>query len=85
MPYPRRRVFHQQAHHPQGVQAGLPADQEPQVLATGPCHAMGEEVVPGRVGNPVIGVVEQREVVPHLGQHLNRVCAQAPENRRKGH
>jgi hypothetical protein len=39
-------------------------------------------VAPGRVGNQIVRVAEQLEVETRLGQHIIRICAQAPEVRR---
>ena len=75
-------VFHQQTHQPQGVQPTLLPDQQPEVLAAGPGHAMGHQTATRRVGNHMVGVVEQMQVEAHLGQYLGGIGAQAPEHRR---
>ena len=54
------------------------------MLAAGPSYAMCEQVASGRVGNPVIGVIEQFKIESRIGQHLSRIYPQAPEYRWKG-
>ena len=78
-----RRVLHEQAHEPQGVQSAVLTHQEAEMPAAGRLHTTSQQTAPGRVGNQVVGVVEQLRVKPRVHQHLGRICAQAPEDRRK--
>jgi hypothetical protein len=61
------------------MQPTLLTDQQSEMRAAGPGRAMRDQAVPGRVGNPFVGVVEQFEGEPGLGQHLSRIGAQALE------
>ena len=76
---------HQDAHQAKGRQAGLLTDQEPEVLAARPGHAMACQVASGCKGDGVFRVVEELEIEPHLRQQFRRLRAKTSEDARDGH
>ena len=76
---------HQDAHQAKGRQAGLLTDQEPEVLAARPGHAMACQVASGCKGDGVFRGIEEPESEPHLCQQLGWLRTKASEDTRDSH
>lgn len=74
------RVHDQVTNKPQGGEAALLPDQQPEMAAACPGHTYCQQTAPGGIGNQVVRVVKQIGIKSCLGQHISRLHAQALED-----